>query len=208
MKKLIVFGLVSTLLVVADFSARAFAESKLEERARMELPGATVDARIPSFPFLPRLLLSGRVSEVDFSLGKVAAGDASLPDVNVDLAGVQLDRSALLKERKARLLGIGRGSVAVSITAQQLSDAVHMPVEIGGGVIRISIGGRWVEATASAESSKVILKAEGVGPLVMTVPKSDLIPCLAHVTVLSGRLRVTCAIENIPAPLRGAALAS
>lgn len=208
MKKLVVLTLIMGALIGADVSAKAFAQTKLQERARETLPGAEVTAQIRSFPFLPRLLMNGRVSEVDFSISGIGAGDLNLTKVDLDLFGVQLDRDLLLKERKAELVGISRGLVAVELTAAQLSDAIRHPVRIAAGQVSVSVNGRYVDATVSGAMSTIVVKFGGVAPIVVPVPRADLVPCLADVTVLSGRIRASCTVDKIPPALFTAANAA
>jgi hypothetical protein len=201
MKKLVVLTLIVAALVGADVSAKAFAQTKLQERARQSLPGADVSAHIRSFPFLPRILLNGHVSEVDFTVRGVEAGGLNLTTVDVDLSGVQLDRDLLLKKRKAELVGISQGVVAVDLTAAQLSDAIHHTVRIAAGQVSVSVGGRYLDAALTGSNSAIVVRVAGLGPLVVPVPRADLVPCLANVTVLSGRVRASCAIDKIPPAL-------
>lgn len=205
MKKLLVLVLLAGLLVAGDLSAKAFAQTKLEQRARQSLPGTNVSVRIHSFPFLPRLLLGGKVSEIDFAVHGVEAGSFSLGQVDVDLNGVQLDRDLLIKKRKAELVGINRGIVAVELTAAQLSDAVHREVRIAAGKVSVNVAGRYVDATVKGEGSAILLTTAGLATVVIPVTKANLIPCLADATVLAGRIRVSCAIDEIPPALVRAA---
>lgn len=208
MKKLVVLTLLVGALIGADVSAKAFAQTKLQERARQSLPGAEVSARIRSFPFLPRLLLNGRVSEIDFSVSGIEAGGLNLSTVDLELSGVELDRDLLLKERRAELVGISQGVVAVELTAAQLSDAIRLPVRVAAGQVSVSVAGRYVEATLTGSVSSIIVTVGGRAPLVVPVPRADLVPCLADVTVLSGRIRASCAIDKIPPALFTAANAA
>lgn len=204
MKKLVVLASLAGLFLVADVSAKAFAESKIEERTRASLPGAEVAADIRAFPFLPRLLLAGSVKEVDFTLDKVG-GSTTVPLIRLDLHGVELDRDLLLKERRAELVGIDRGTAAVEITAAQLTQAAGRDVQIGGGQVTVSVAGRFVGASVAVEGGQLVLRTDGLPDLSVSVPRSDLVPCATNATVLSGRVRVSCSIEEIPPGLVAAA---
>jgi hypothetical protein len=201
MRKLIVLGVLVAVLAVVDLGARSFAEAKLNERAQQEAPpGSTVSTTVAGFPFLLRLALNGTVTEVDFHLKNVDAGVLTFAAVDVDLHGVHLDRQRLFNDRKARLTGLDRGTVTVDITQEALSQALHVPITITNGDVSVTILSRQFKITPviTAEGS---LKFEGAGLarlLLLAIPKTDTVPCVARVTVLAGRLRLSCDLKEIP----------
>src|SRR5438105_2916564 len=101
---------------IADVGARQWAEGQIESRARAELPSqVSVSAHVRGFPFLPPLLLGGRVSEADGHFENVPAGALTLSAVDIELHGVRINRNKLLGERKVEITGISEGTVAVEI---------------------------------------------------------------------------------------------
>ena len=201
MRKLIVLGVVVAALGVGDVAARSYAEAKLDARAKQEAPpGSTVDTSVGGFPFLGRLALNGTVSEVDFRLTNVDAGEVVFAVVNVDLHGVHLDRDELFSKRKARLTGLDRGTVTVDITAAALSRAMNVPVRIAEGKVHVKVVATELEVVPSV-TTEGSLRLEGRGlarALSLTIPKTDTVPCVGRVTVLAGRLRLACTIKEIP----------
>lgn len=206
MRKLIVLGVVLGLLAVVDVSAKSMAEAKLEERTAAGLGDTRVQAEIRSLPFIPRLLLTNKVSEVRFRLEDVQAGGLTLPSVVVDLQGVEIDGDRLRSKREVRLVDIARGRVTMDLTQQLLSDTLKRQITITGGKVEVNVAGRLVGAAPSVQEGKLILRVDGpVPPLVLPIPRSDLIPCIGSVGVLAGRLRVSCTLDEIPPALVQAA---
>jgi hypothetical protein len=204
MRRLIVLGFVLVLLGVADISARSFAASKLEDRAQQEAPpGSTVSASIGGFPFIPRLLLSGKVSHVGVHVEDVNATVITFSTVDLDLDGVKLDRDRLISDRKARVVGIERGTVSAVLTQQALSDALHVPITIAGGEVSVTILGKSIPVTPTVNANgRLSLTGTGLGQaLSLTIPKTDYVPCIGDVTVLAARIRLSCEIHDVPPAL-------
>lgn len=201
MRKFIVLGVLVAALGVGDVAARSYAEAKLDTRAKQEAPpGSTVATSVGGFPFLAKLALNGKVSEVDFHLENVDAGAVMFASVDVDLHGVHLDRDMLFGQRKARMTGLDRGTVTVDITQEALSDALRVPVRIERGQVTVTVLTQDVAVRPSV-TTEGSLQFQGQGlarALTLTIPKTDTVPCLGKVTVLAGRLRLTCSIKEIP----------
>lgn len=195
--KIVKLGVLAGALLAVDLGAKAYAEGQLQEKAQRSLPGVVVDAEVTSFPFLPRLLTAGTVAEVDFSLRGVDGGRLSLSSVDISLNKVKLDRSELIQSQRADVIGIDRGTVAVELTAADLTAALGQTVEIEQGEVRVLLAERAVAVTAKADGSSLVLAAANL-QLTAPLPKSELLPCFDTVTVLSGRLRVACQIEDVP----------
>lgn len=196
-------GVVLVALVVGDMSARAFVEAKATQRAQLEAPpGAVVSASVGGFPFLPPLLLGGSVSQVGVHLENVKATVVTFASVDLKLRGVELDRTRLFKDRKVRILDIDKGTIDVSVTQQALSDALRVPVTISDGAVSVRILQRAFSVTpAITAEGKLTLTGAAGRSLTLSIPKLDYVPCFGEVTVLAGRLRFTCEIDNVPAAL-------
>ena len=204
-KLVVVLGVVAAVLVVGDVAARRVAEGRVEERARTEAREArSVDARIGSFPFLPRLLLAGSVPEVDVHLVEVTSGPLDLAAVDVDLRGVRLDRGALFSG-VAELQGIDGGTVTVDLDAAAISRALRLPVSIGGGALRVRFRGLEVSARPEAgEDGSLVLRASRLPALRVSLTRSRLVSCAAaRATVVGDRVRLACDVTEVPPALRG-----
>lgn len=191
--------------MVGDLSARRLAENRLEDRARSEAgqPGS-VDARIRSFPFLARLVLSSTVAEVDVHLLDVDTGRLDLAAVDVDLRGVRLDRDKMFSG-DAELEDIDRGTVTVELDAAAIQRVINLPVSISGDRITVRYRGVSVSARAEAgEDGALVLRAGRLPPLIVPVTRSRLVSCVAaRATVVNDRVRLACDITEVPPGLRG-----
>lgn len=203
MRKLLFVAFILAVLAGADVAARGAAERRLEERAVRAAGGvgATATAEVGSFPFLPRLLLTGSVPDVRVRAQPVTAGPLTLAAVEVDLDGVVLDRSALYGGQ-VRLRGIDGGTVTVELDAGVLTEALGVPVEIAEGALKVAGAGLPVVARAEVVDGTLVVSAAGVAALRLAVPRTELSPCrAAEVTVVGDRLRLVCRIEAVPAGL-------
>ncbi len=202
-RRFTVLGAIFVALVVGDVSARGFVEAKATERAQLEAPpGSVVSASVGGFPFVPPLLLGGSVSQVGIHLKNVSAGVIVFASVDLKLRGVDLDRGLLLKDRKVRILDIDKGSVEVILTEKALGDALHVPVTMADGQISVMIlrTAFSVTPTITADGKLTLTGAAGRA-LTLPIPKLDFVPCLGEVTVLAGRMRLSCEITAVPPAL-------
>ncbi|HTJ76485.1 MAG TPA: LmeA family phospholipid-binding protein, partial [Acidimicrobiales bacterium] len=101
------------LLVAADLAVRSAAEGQLRRRvAAAAAPAGATTARIDSFPFLGRLLVSGQVSRVEVSAADVTVEGLTFARVAVDLRDVTFDRNRLLSDRTVVLSSLNRGTAS------------------------------------------------------------------------------------------------
>ena len=190
----------------ADLGAKSWAEGQIESRARAELPSETsVSADIRAFPFLLPLLVAGRVSEATGHFENVRAGALNLASVDIELHGVRVNRGKLLNDRKVELTDIDEGTVSIDIAVAELARLLRVPVTASGGELKLSVAG--VSGTAKVRVDDQRRLAFEVGGVTRSIdiPASRLVPCTDRVTVLAGRIRVSCTIRAVPPALLGAA---
>lgn len=187
MRKLLIAAIVlGALWLVAEIAAVPFAERQIEQRAaERNRDAATVRADIDSFPLVSRLLLTGRVNEVDVTLDRVVRRRLTFAEVRFALAGLDVDRAALIRG-DARVTAIDRGTITATIDAGALSAVVGRALEAVGANVRIS--GRTLV----------------VGPATFQIP-SDLMPCAPDVRVDDEQVIVSCTIDEFPEALLEAA---
>jgi hypothetical protein len=203
----LVIGLAILAVVggAADIGARNWAEAQIESRARAELPAqVSVAAHIRGFPFLPPLLIAGKVSEVDGHFENVPAGALTLAAVDIDLHGVRLNRHKLFSERKVELTDIDSGTVSIDLAVGVLTKALGVPVTTANGEVQLRVAGVAGVAKLSVRDNALVFDVAGVTRRV-AIPRTRLVPCATNVTVLTGRLRLSCTIRDVPAGLLGAA---
>jgi hypothetical protein len=182
----LLFALVALVVLglVADIGTKALSESQIETTARNEAPEASADAAIPVFPFLPPLLLAGKVDEVSVHLSHVRAGPVFFDRLDFDLHGVQISRSALLEERRVRLVAIDRGTVTAVVPLPTI--ARDLPIS---------------GLTARVVDRRIVVRGPGGVSASIPLPAAELVPCEGKAVVYAGKVRVTCTLEDIPPAL-------
>ena len=205
MRKLLLLAVVvAGLLVVADLGARSVVESQLADRVELAAePQGTTSARISSFPFLARLLASGEVSRVRVATAGVTVEGLTLARLAVDLEDVTVDRDRLLSERKIVLTDLQRGTAEAEVTQEELSDRLGVPVTLEEGRARVRVAGQTVTATASVTDNRLQLSVSGFSIPALRIPKLPLVPCVADAVIVPGRVRLSCAVDEVPAELVG-----
>jgi hypothetical protein len=194
--------LIGGLLVAADVGSRAVAESQLRERVEAAArPGGGASARIRSFPFLGRLLASGSVSRMEVSVADVTVEDVTFARLAVDLRKVVFDRDKLLSERTVELRSIGRGTGVAEVDQAELSRLVGAPVVLEAGRARVRVVGQLVTATATVRDNTLRISVSGLSVPPLRIPRLPLVPCVANIEILPGRLRLTCDLDRVPVEL-------
>lgn len=203
-KLLLAAALVVVLLVVADLGARQLAEEQIAERvAAAEGVRGQARVEIESFPFVGRLLASGTVTDLSVSVDDVRAERLRFATVAVDLDRVRISRSDLLSDRRVVLQDAGRGVARAEMTQEELSRLVDLPVTVERGRLRVRVAGQQVTATASVRGNVLRLAVAGAQLPSLTIPRLPLVPCLADVELLPGRVRLSCRLDRVPPDLVG-----
>jgi hypothetical protein len=182
-KLIIAAAVVLVLGFLADIGTKALAESQIEITADKEAPEASSDAAIPVFPFLPPLLLAGKIDEVSLHMTHVPAGPVFFDKLDFDLHGVEISRRALLNERRVELLAIDRGTVTAVV-----------PLPAAARALPIS------GLTARVSDRTIVVRGAGVS-VSIPMPAPDLVPCAGTATLQAGRVRLTCTLTEIPPAL-------
>ncbi len=201
-RRLILLGVVLSVLVGADVASRQFVEATVNTRAQQEAPPETsVSASIGGFPFLPRLLLGGEVSKADVHLENIQADVLAFAEVDIDLRGVHLDRGRLFNDRKARITAIDHGTVTATVTQEALGEALRVPVKMDDGVITVTVLGKNVQVTPKVTNGRLSLTGALGRSFSLLIPATDFVPCVGEVSVEDGRMRLSCEIDDVPPAL-------
>ena len=193
--------IVLALLALADFGARRIAEQELAGRVRDAVPTAgDASAEVRSFPFLPRLLASGDVPEVDARVGPVTVEGLRFDFIAVELHGVQLDRDELLGRRRVILERIERGEVRAEVDQAALSEVAGVPITLENGRASVQVKGVTVAANLSVRDGRLIVGGAGISLPALNL-NGPLLPCVANAEILAGRVALTCEFTEIPREL-------
>lgn len=193
------------LALAFDVVARRVAESTIEDRAVSAAGGAeSAEARIRSFPFVPRLLLTGSVPRVNVRLQEVTAGPLDLAAVDLELHGVEMDRDLMLAGRAA-LEDIDRGTLTLEVEAAAVARAVRLPVGVQGDSVTARVRGRTVTAqVAVASDGALVLRVPPLPAFTVPVVRTPgLLGCASsRAAVRGGSILLSCDLDDVPPALR------
>jgi hypothetical protein len=185
--------------VAGDFAARAYAESRTQaEVNRQSSAGLDVRVHIRSFPFVPRLLLGGHVQRVTATAADVQQGPVTIHNLQLDLHDVRIDRRQSVNQRRVFLESIGHGSMSGEVTADSLSQALGVHIELVDGAIQVDVAGHTVRANVAMNNGVLTLGVAGISLPSVSVPIGGLLPCRPSATQDGDRIKVSCAFTTIP----------
>ncbi len=193
------------LALVADVVARRVAEDRIEDRALTAAGGArSAEAHISSFPFVPRLLLTGSVPRVDVRLEEVTAGPVDLAAVDLELHGVEVDRQLALAGRP-ELEDVDRGTLTLSVDPGALARAVRLPVTVQGDGVTARVRGRAVRARVDVTpNGSLVLRVPPLPAFTVPVVRTPgLFGCESTAAAIrDGSIVLTCDFDAVPPALR------
>jgi hypothetical protein len=193
------------LAVVVDVVARKAAESRIEDRALDAAGGAeSAAAHIRSFPFVPRLLLTGSVPRVTVRLEEVTAGPLDLAAIDLELHGVEMDRDGMLAGR-AELEDIDRGTLTLVVDPAAVARAVRLPVAVEGDAVRVRVRGRTVTARVDVSpNGSMVLRVPPLPAFTVPVVRTPgLLGCAStRAAIRDGAIVLSCDLDTVPPALR------
>jgi hypothetical protein len=186
--------------LAADVVLKNRAETELAAEVVRRVPDATgVQAKISSFPFVGRLLLSDEVKGVVVTAQHARVGDLSLADVRVEAEDVEMDPAAA-RDGRAVVRSIGRGTAQADLRQDQIDE--RMPSRFS---VRLEEGRALVTGPAGVKAELLVtekgalrLQVSERTLLELEVPKTDLLPCPIGVTFVNGAARLACTFDEVP----------
>jgi hypothetical protein len=197
---LLVVAVVAVGALAADIVLKNRAETELAAQVTERVPGTTgVRAKISSFPFVGRLLLSGKVPKVVVTAQHAGLSALSLSDVRVQVEDVEMD-SGEAKAGRAVVRSIGQGKVQADIRLDQIN-----PLLPRGFSVQAQAGKAVVDGPGSIEAQLVPtpegtlrLQVANRSVLELPFPKTDLLPCSPAASFVSGAVRLSCTFDEVP----------
>lgn len=202
-------------LIVADQAAKGWAESKLAERAAAYYPpGSGSSAAIHSFPFIPRLLFTGDVPQVDVNLDDLRVREVLVRQLSIRVTDVKLDRDELFRGR-VHVRDVGQGTMVVTLDGPALARAIGADLRFtSAGDVEVHERIQGVNVTAKGKlgfNGNVLTvtptSVEGRSvpasrfALNYRIPGTDLLPCEAQVKVIEDAVVLSCDVVDIPVAL-------
>lgn len=202
--KLQVFLLLVAVLLVGALAADLVLKNKAENRLTTEVaarsPETTgVQTRIRSFPFVGRLLLSGKVAQVDITAQHAGPGGVGLSDIRLRAEDVELDVGEATHGR-AVVRSIGRGSVRADLGQNEINTRLPKQFQVqlqkGTAVVTGPGGGEGTVKVSPEGNIQVHMGSRSL--LDIAIPQSNLLPCTPSATIVPGALRLTCDFTGVP----------
>lgn len=200
---LLVLAVLAVGALAFDVVLKNRAEAELAAEVADRVPETTgVQARISSFPFVGRLLLSNKVPKVVVTAQHTSVEQVSLNDIRVEVEDVEMDSDEAMDGR-AVVRSIGRGSVKAELRQDQINSRLPrgFQVQIQQGRATVS-GPNAVQAQlVNSPEGRVQLLVARRSVFELPFPKTELLPCNPTGTFISGAVRLDCAFDEIPALL-------
>lgn len=174
--------LLSVVVVVAalvggDLLAKRFAEQRIASAIRDRTSGvADVEATIHSFPFVGRLLVQGKVSELDIALSGIAGHGVDVARLEARASDITLDRGTLVGKRQVQIKGVDTVTLTATITQQLVPLPDGTEVTITNGRLRLPLPGN---------------------PSI-PIPDTSLLPCTSTARVQRNAIVMTCVSRTLP----------
>jgi LmeA-like phospholipid-binding len=205
-------------LLVGDQAAKGWAETKLAERAAAYYPpGSGSSATIHAFPFIPRLLLTATVPQVDVNLDNLRIQEVLVRRLSIHVADVKLDRDELFRGT-VHVRDAGQGTIVATLDGPALARAIGSDVRFTPGEVEVHqrIQGVDVKAkgklavkgsvvTVTPTSVEGLSVPAGRFAISYRIPGIELLPCQADVKVIQNGVVLSCDTVDIPAALIQAA---
>ncbi len=197
---LLVLAVAAVAAIGADVVLKNRAQMELASRVEARVPGTTgVSAKISSFPFVGRLLLSGRVPEVVVAAQHTTVADVSLDDIRIQVEDVEMD-SAAARQGRAVVQSIGRGSVQADLREDQVNPRLPRGYQVHFQDDKATVSGPLqvpAQLLATPEGA-LQLRVANRSLFDLPFPKTDLLPCSPKAVFISGAVRLSCTFEMVP----------
>ena len=197
---LLLVAVVAVGALVFDVILKNQAETELTAEVARRVPGTTgIESTISSFPFVGRLLVSGKVPKVVVTAQHAASEPVALSDVRVEVLDVEMDTAAA-RDGRVVVRSIGRGSVKADVRADQINPRLPR-----GFQVELQDGKAAVRGPASTQAELVAtpegaiqLRVAGRSLLDIPFPKTDLLPCAPTASFVRGAVRLACSFDEVP----------
>ncbi|MCA9652597.1 MAG: LmeA family phospholipid-binding protein [Myxococcales bacterium] len=213
-RRTIALGIVAFLLihlsVVAAFAwvdlrVRGWAESVAEQEIARRVPQAErVEVTLDGFPFTLGLLLDHRVEGLHVHVDHVEQHGIRAADLHLDVEGIVLDGAALLDDGRLVVSSVEWARVEGFLPTSEIAEIVGHPVEIEDRELWATVGPRRVHLVPRVNGRWLELYVDGTesAPMMFPLPTRGTPPCKPIVAPLGDRLRLSCAVDHLPEPLR------
>ncbi|MDQ2729446.1 MAG: hypothetical protein M3Y91_16650 [Actinomycetota bacterium] len=202
MRKLIVaVGILAVIVVaagIADVVVRHHVEGAIATQIDDQVPGSHAQVTISSFPFVGRLAASGSVPTLAAHVTGVQAGPVALDTVDVVVHDIRVARGQLV-HGKVQLESIREAVITAQVSQASLDHQIGVPVTIGAGTV--GLAGVQVPARLGVVNNRIDIQVPPLPAISVTIPLTNLVPCIGAASLSPGRLTVTCTTDQLPPAL-------
>jgi hypothetical protein len=213
MKKTVVILLLLLVVLGAILGALAYADLRLrslaEEHAQLKLSKALPQARgvkvgLDGFPFTLGVLMNGQVDGLHVTIDEVQQAGLAAQDLSLDVETISLDKDALMDEQRLVVTDIGRATAQGFVSDDAVSKVVRVKVEFSPGKAHVTVRGREIAVKASVKGREVRLSSAipGLPAMTFPLPAGDVLPCTPELELLEGKIRLSCAMDELPPTLK------
>jgi hypothetical protein len=200
--KLGVVAVVLLVLAVGDVGARVYAEDRAASQIDQRVPGASSTVHISSFPFVGKLLATGKVDKITARVKHASAGQVTFDQIDVTLRGVRIDRGQLINSRHLQVDAISTGTVNGVISEQAIDQALQaiggpVVVHLVQGAAQVTIAGVTIRSPVAIVNNALQLTV-GSEVVKVAIPQLPVLPCVATAVVTAGHLTVSCTFHQVP----------
>jgi len=197
---LVALAVLVAALAVADIVVRHRVQSAIASRIEATVPGSHATVRIDSFPFVGRVVASGRVPQITADVTDVHADGLRFSRIDLTIHNLKVSRHQLT-HGKVQALSISRGRVVAVVPQAEISAAVHTPLQLTAG--HAQVNGRRAPATVDVAGGRLALVAPGLPALSVGIPELDILPCVSSARVVDRAVRLSCRFHRLPGFLSG-----
>jgi hypothetical protein len=205
--------LIWTLVIIvvlygaAEVAAKPYVEGKIEDNVKERYPVAReVDSSV-SIPLLFGIITKSTVSRVEINVRHVDAEALPTDRVSATLEGVHIEVGESISRREIVVERVDRLLIVVEITDEGASKTLPEGFAFEFRPSTVIVSGPGLRAQVEpqvASKSQIRFVAQGQLPAAVRLPVWNLqdLPLMAcnelDVDVDTGRLRITCAVDNPP----------
>ncbi len=197
---LLLLAVVVVAALGADVVLKNRAENALVAQVMAKEPDTSgVGAKIRSFPFVGRLVVSGQVARVDVTAQHATVGGVALSDIRVQAEGVKLD-TAEAAHGRAVVRSIKGGSVQADLRQDQINSRLpkQIQVQVQQGTATITgPGGAQAQLLVTPDGT-IQLRIANRSVLDLAIPKTALLPCVPKGTFVTGAVHLSCTFSEVP----------
>jgi hypothetical protein len=201
-KLAIAAALLLAVLGVGDVGARIYAQDRASHQIDQRVPGASSSVSISSFPFVAKLLMSGKVDKITAQVKHANAGQFTFDRIDVTLSGVRLNRDQLVNGQHVQVDGISVGNVRADLSELSVNKALQalgqpVVVHLVQGAADVTVSGVTVPSQLALVNNQLQIRVAGE-LVTVPIPRLPVLPCAATVAVIPGHLLVSCTFHQVP----------